>query len=43
MIAFKKFPKISDRVFHYFLCKTPQDWQFSSIHRFIAQGIYPPN
>lgn len=25
------------------LCKTPQDWQFSSIHRFIAQGIYPPN
>ena len=25
------------------LCKTPQDWQFSSIHRFIAQEIYPPN
>ena len=25
------------------LCETPQDWQFSSIHRFIAQGIYPPN
>ena len=25
------------------LCKNPQDWQFSSIHRFIAQGIYPPN
>ena len=25
------------------LCKTPQDWEFSSIHRFIAQGIYPPN
>jgi putative transposase len=21
----------------------PQDWQFSSIHRFVAQGIYPPN
>jgi putative transposase len=21
----------------------PQDWQFSSIHRFIAQGIYPPD
>ncbi len=25
------------------LCKTPQDWEFSSIHRFIAQGIYPLN
>jgi putative transposase len=25
------------------LCKTPQDWQFSSVHRFIAEGIYPPN
>ncbi|MCA2576471.1 MAG: hypothetical protein IM514_09515 [Microcystis sp. M41BS1] len=25
------------------LCANPQDWQFSSIHRFIAQGIYPPN
>ncbi len=25
------------------LCKNPQDWQFSSIHRFIAQGIYPAN
>lgn len=25
------------------LCATAQDWQFSSIHRFIAQGIYPPN
>ena len=25
------------------LCTSPQDWQFSSIHRFIAQGIYPPN
>lgn len=24
-------------------CKTPQDWQFSSIHRFIDRGIYPPN
>jgi len=23
------------------LCENPQDWQFSSIHRFIAQGIYP--
>ncbi|MBE9116542.1 transposase [Lusitaniella coriacea LEGE 07157] len=23
------------------LCKTPQHWRFSSIHRFIAQGIYP--
>ncbi|NES25851.1 MAG: transposase, partial [Symploca sp. SIO3E6] len=25
------------------LCPTPQDWQFSSIHRLTAQGIYPPN
>jgi putative transposase len=25
------------------LCEKPQDWPFSSIHRFIAQGIYPPN
>lgn len=25
------------------LCPTPQDWQFSSIHRFTTQGIYPPN
>jgi len=25
------------------LCTHPQDWQFSSIHRFISQGIYPPN
>jgi putative transposase len=25
------------------LCEKPQDWRFSSIHRFIAQGIYPPN
>jgi hypothetical protein len=25
------------------LCEKPQDWTFSSIHRFIAQGIYPPN
>ena len=23
------------------LCDNPQDWRFSSIHRFIAQGIYP--
>ncbi len=25
------------------LCSIPQDWQFSSIHRFIIQGIYPQN
>ncbi|MDY7006319.1 MAG: transposase [Cyanobacteriota bacterium] len=25
------------------LCANPQDWQFSSIHRFIAQEIYPAN
>ena len=23
------------------LCKTPQEWKYSTIHRFIAQGIYP--
>ncbi|MDZ8228309.1 hypothetical protein [Nostoc sp. ChiVER01] len=25
------------------LCQVPQDWQFSSTHRFMAQGFYPPN
>ena len=25
------------------LCETPQSWQFLSIHRFIAQGVYPPD
>jgi putative transposase len=25
------------------LCQTPTAWQFSSVHRFIDQGIYPPN
>ncbi len=25
------------------LCTNPQDWKFSSIHRFIDQGIYPAN
>jgi putative transposase len=25
------------------LCSIPQDWQFSTIHRFIAQEIYLPN
>jgi putative transposase len=25
------------------LCATPQDWQFSSIHQFTTQGIYPAN
>ena len=25
------------------LCNTPQDWQFSSIHRLINQGIYSPD
>ncbi|MGB3695536.1 MAG: transposase [Spirulinaceae cyanobacterium] len=25
------------------LCKSAQDWQFSTIHRFISQAIYPPN
>ncbi|HEY9703875.1 MAG TPA: transposase [Allocoleopsis sp.] len=25
------------------LCTNPQDWEFSTIHRFIAEGIYPPD
>jgi putative transposase len=25
------------------LCENPQDWEYSSVHRFIAQGIYPPD
>jgi putative transposase len=25
------------------LCTTPQDWQFSSIHRFTDRGIYAPD
>jgi len=25
------------------LCFVPQEWQFSSLHRLMAQGIYPPN
>ncbi len=25
------------------LCQHPQDWPYSSIHRFIQQGIYPNN
>ncbi|WP_232435742.1 hypothetical protein [Rivularia sp. PCC 7116] len=25
------------------LCKLPQQWSFSSIHRFIKQDIYPPD
>ena len=25
------------------LCQSPQDWEFSSIHRFIARGIYSTN
>lgn len=28
---------------HHQLCQVPTDWQFSSVHRFIAQGFYPPN
>lgn len=24
-------------------CQVPTDWCFSSVHRFIAQGLYPPN
>jgi putative transposase len=25
------------------LCNSPQEWEFSSIHRFVEQGIYQPN
>ncbi|MEM7794867.1 MAG: transposase [Cyanobacteria bacterium P01_C01_bin.118] len=25
------------------LCEKPRDWKYSSVHRFIAEGIYPPN
>jgi putative transposase len=23
------------------LCQSPQNWKFSSFHRFVQQGIYP--
>jgi putative transposase len=23
--------------------KTPMDWPYSTIHRFVTQGFYPPN
>nr|WP_215607070.1 hypothetical protein [Leptothoe spongobia] len=25
------------------LCEKPQNWKYPSLHRFIAEGIYPPN
>ncbi|WP_346293823.1 REP-associated tyrosine transposase [Sphaerothrix gracilis] len=25
------------------LCQVPTEWQFSSVHRLIIEGIYPPN
>ncbi|WP_207714055.1 hypothetical protein [Scytonema sp. UIC 10036] len=25
------------------LCSVPEDWKFSTIHRLIAGGVYPPN
>jgi putative transposase len=28
---------------HHGLCQSPQEWEFSSIHRLIAQGVYPLN
>jgi putative transposase len=28
---------------HHEYCEMPQAWRFSSIHRFIAQGVYPPD
>jgi putative transposase len=27
---------------HHQLCQVPTAWPYSSVHRFIAQGIYPP-
>ena len=32
---------IHDNPVRHGFCENPQDWQYSSIHRFIAQGIYP--
>ncbi|MBD2442315.1 transposase [Dolichospermum sp. FACHB-1091] len=32
---------IHDNPARHGLCENPQDWQYSSIHRFIAEGIYP--
>ena len=32
---------IHDNPMRHGFCENPQDWQYSSIHRFIAQGIYP--
>jgi len=31
---------IHDNPVRHGLCDNPQDWQYSSIHRFIAQGVY---
>lgn len=28
---------------HHQLCQVLTGWQFSSMHRLIAEGIYPPN
>ncbi|MDB9496952.1 transposase [Spirulina major CS-329] len=28
---------------HHGLCISPQDWTFSTIHRFIQEGVYPPD
>lgn len=25
------------------LCRTPGEWPYSSFHRFVAQGVYPPD
>ncbi|MGD2181334.1 REP-associated tyrosine transposase [Lusitaniella coriacea] len=27
---------------HHGLCNSPQDWAFSTVHRFIREGVYPP-
>lgn len=34
---------IHDNPARHGFCENPQDWQYFSIHRFIAQGIYPKN
>ena len=34
---------IHDNPVRHQLGRTPADWSFSSVHRFIAQGLYPQN
>ncbi len=32
---------VHDNPVKHHLCKTPTDWRFSSVHRFMAEGRYP--